>query len=135
MDNRRSKAFTFVEVLIALAVVSIALTGLLHMHLLSARTADTAQAMAQAVLLARAKMTEALCHESRQPGIHSGTTDINGSRFAWRTELTSVAAPQTRGLRRGALQQLNVNVTWRQGNGERRVQMTTYVADTTIHEP
>jgi len=134
MKTQRPKAFTFVEVIAALAVVAIALTGLLHMNLLSAKTADVAQATEQAVFLARSKMTEALCEESAQAAGRSGTTEINGSRFTWRTERTSVDVPQLRGLRRGALQQLNVNVTWQQGNGHKHVQMTTYVADTAIHE-
>jgi hypothetical protein len=86
------------------------------------------------VFLARAKMTEALCRETRQPAAESGTTEIDGSRFTWRTELTSVDLPQPRGLRRGVLRRLTASVTWRQGNGQRRVQMTTYVADTAIHE-
>jgi len=134
MKSRRPKAFTFVEVIVALAVVSIALAGLLHMHLLSVKTADTAQAMAQAVLLARAKMTEALCTGSQETGAKSGTVDVNGAHFAWRTERTSVDAPQLQSLRGTALQQLRVSVMWQEGTGQKSVQMATYVADTTIHE-
>jgi len=134
MKSRRPKAFTFVEVIVALAVVSIALAGLLHMHLLSVKTADTAQAMTQAVLLARAKMTEALCTAAPETGAKSGTADVDGAHFAWRTERTSVNALPLQSLRGTALQQLRVSVMWQEGTGQRSVQMATYVADTTIHE-
>ena len=134
MKTGRRTAFTFVEVIAALAVVSIALVGLLQMNLLSAKAAETAQTMSQAVLLARAKMTEALCAGWQETRPQSGTTDVDGSQYAWRTELKSVDAPQLQNLRRGALRQLRVSVTWQEGAAQKSVEMATYVADTTIHE-
>ncbi|MBN2133406.1 MAG: prepilin-type N-terminal cleavage/methylation domain-containing protein [Sedimentisphaerales bacterium] len=134
MKNERRKAFTFVEVIAALAVVSIALVGLLHMHLLSVKTANAAQSRTEAVLLARAKMTEALCWQSQEAPAESGTTDVNGSRYAWRTEITNVSVPQLQNLRGDALRQLRVSVTWQEGAGQKSVEMATYVADTAIHE-
>ena len=134
MKTGRRKAFTFVEVIAALAVVSIALVGLLQMHLLSVKTADTAQTMAQAVLLARDKMTEALCAGWQEIEAQSGTADVNGAHYAWKTELKSVDVPQLQNLGRDALRQLRVSVTWQQGTEHKSVQIATYVADTTIHE-
>jgi general secretion pathway protein I len=109
MRLNRTRGFTFVEVMVALAVVSIALLGLLQLHVLTLRTAASAQAKAQAVLLAQAKMAE--ISGGNQPGRvgQSGRAEVNGLTYAWRTEMTSAVAAKLhlRGLKR-----LRVAVTW-----------------------
>lgn len=128
----RQNAFTFIEVAAALAIASIALLGLLHLHLLSLRTADAAQTMAQAVLLADEKLAEALCSERPEIGTRTGTVETNGARLAWRTEVTyfdplRLHHPNT-------LRRVHVNVTWRAGARSEGVQMTTCIADRRVHE-
>jgi type II secretion system protein I len=133
MPGARCDAFTLIEVIAALAIVSIALLGLLHLHLVSIRMSDTAQTMAMAVLLAQEKISETLCGGPVPAGTKSGTAEANGSRLTWRTEVTNVDSLASYGLRSG-LQQLRVDVVWREGSGARSVQMTTYVADNRLHE-
>ena len=134
MRLRRSNAFTFIEVIAALAIVAIALLGLLHLHLLSVRMADTAQTTAQAVFVAKTKIADTLCSPQQRTGTKSGTVETNGYQFTWRTAVTSADAPplQKFGLR--SLRQLQVDVMWREGAGQKSIQMTTYVADTKINE-
>jgi len=122
-----------IEVIAALAIVSIALLGLLHLHLVGIRMSDTAQTMAMAVLLAQEKIAEASCSAPVPPGTKSGIAEVNGSRLTWRTEVTNVDSLQPYGLHSG-LQQLRVDVVWREDSGARSVHMTTYVADTRLHE-
>jgi len=130
----RCTAFTLIEVIAALAIVSIALLGLLHLHLVSIRMSDTAQTMAMAVLLAQEKIAETVCSGPVPVGTKSGTAEANGSRLTWRTEVTSVDSLGPYGLGRSGLQQLRVDIVWREGSGARSVQMTTYVADNRLHE-
>lgn len=130
----RHRAFTLIEVIAALAIVSIALLGLLHLHLVSIRMSDTAQTMAMAVLLAQEKIAETVCSGPASVGTRSGAAEANGSRLTWRTEVTSVDSLGPYGLGRSGLHQLRVDVVWREGSGARSVQMTTYVADNKLHE-
>ncbi len=126
-------AFTLIEVIAALAIVSIALLGLLHLHLVSIRMSDTAQTMSMAVLLAQEKIAETACGQPVPAGTQSGTAEANGSRLTWRTEVTNVDPLAPYGLG-SSLQQLRVDVVWHEGSGARSVQMTTYIADNRLHE-
>ena len=59
-ENLQTKAFTFIEVIVALTVVSISLLALLRLHLISIRMTETAEITSQAVFLADQKLAEKL---------------------------------------------------------------------------
>ncbi len=127
--SSQPRAFTLVEVVAALAIVSIALLGLLQLHLTSIRTVDTARTTALAVLVAQEKAAEAASGGWPRVGEKSGTAEMDGSQFNWRTQVTNLDLSASLGLGHSALRQLCVDVTWRDGAGPRTVQMTTYLAD------
>ncbi len=127
--SRTFRAFTIVEVIAALAIVSIALLGLLQLHLTSIRVTDTARTTALAVLVAQEKAAEAASGGWPALGAKSGTTEMDGSPFNWRTEVTNFDALASCGLGHSALRQLSVRVAWHDGLGARTVETTTYLAD------
>ena len=118
-----------IEVIAALAIVSIALLGLLQFHLMSIRITDTARTTALAVLVAQEKAAEAASGGWPAVGAKSGTTEMDGSQFNWRTEVTNFDTLASCGIGHNALRQLSVSVTWQDGPGSRTVQTTTYLAD------
>jgi general secretion pathway protein I len=124
-----AKGFTLIEVVAALAVVSIALLGLLELHLTSVKMADTARTTALAILVAQEEAAETGAGGWPAVGAKTGVTEMDGSQFNWRTEVTNADSLTSCGLARSALRQVSVNVTWRDGAGPRTVQMTTYLAD------
>lgn len=128
------KAFTFLEVLIALAIASIALLGLLRLHLLSLATADAAQAMNQAVFVAQTRIAEASAAGFPREGTTSGTIERNGQQFTWKTEVRDVARPGNGRLILDGLREVSTTVTWKQASDEKTITLTTYVADSRIHE-
>lgn len=130
----RWKAFTFLEVLIALAIASIALLGLLRLHLLSLATADAAQATTQAVFVAQAQIAEASAAGFPRQGTTLGTIERNGQQFVWRTEVRDVARPSGGHLTLNGLREVSTTVTWRQASDEKTLTLATYVADGRIHE-
>ena len=136
MNRRRIrwKAFTFLEVLIALAIASIALLGLLRLHLLSLATADAAQATTQAVFVAQAGIAEASAEGFPRQGTTSGTVERNGQLYTWKTEVRGIAGPGSSRLPQDGLREVSTTVTWTQASDEKTMTMTTYVADTRIHE-
>jgi general secretion pathway protein I len=136
MQVDKPKGFTLIEVVAALAIVSIALLGLLRLHLISMRAADKAQMLSQAVFVAQEKMTEVLAGGYPPVGTQSGVVDTDGPQLTWRTEVTDARPAQSgsSGLKLNRLRQLSVEVAWPQGAGQDHIQMTTYVADRAIHE-
>ena len=130
------RAFTLIEVMAALAIVSTALLALLRLHLVSVRTADKAQITTQAVFLAQEKMAEALSVGYPPIGTKTGTAEIDGCSFTWRTKVTEAGPPQQprSSLRLDHLRRLSVDVTWQTGPGGKRVELTTYAAESKIRE-
>ncbi len=133
-ERIRSKAFTFAEVLVALAIASIALVGLLRLHLFSMATADAAQAMTQAVFVAEAQIAEATAPGFPRTGTTSGALERNGQRFHWRTEVQDVARRGGQDLILSGLREVSTTVTWQHGSDRQTVKMTTLVAEGKIHE-
>jgi len=134
-DGRlRSRAFTLLEVLIALAIVSIALVGLLRLHLFSMATADAAQAMTQAVFVAEAQLAEATAPGFPRQGTTSGALERNRRQFNWKTEVRDATRPGGQNPVRSGLREVATTVTWKQGSDRRTVKMTTLVAEGKIHE-
>lgn len=130
----RSRAFTFIEVLVALAIASIALLGLLRLHLLSMATADAAQAMTQAVFVAQEQIAEASAGGFPKQGTATGSVERNGQQFTWRTEIKDIARSGHGDFTLNGLREVSAIVTWEQTSGEKTVKMTTLVADPRIHE-
>ncbi len=128
--NSRLRAFTFIEVMVALAVVSISLLVLLRLHLMSIRMAEKADMTYRAVFLAEEKLAEILGRGFPQEGASSGEVERNGIIFNWRTE---VAADSDEGLdlqqlhkeKIFGLRKISVDISCNQGH----VQLSTYVTD------
>jgi general secretion pathway protein I len=129
----KSVGFTFVEVLLALAISSIALLGLLRLHLLSTATAEAAQATTEAVFVAQAQIAEVLACGFPKQGTTSGVVERNGQAFTWTTEIRdagrSGVIPASKGLR-----EVSVTVAWEPAANGKSLTMTTLVADTRIDE-
>ena len=128
-DTPRTKAFTFVEVLVALAIVSISLLALLRLHLISIRMTEAAQIAAQATFLADEKIAEIMAAGHPKERADSGTVQKSGLTLNWQTEVTDLQLPQLDEAGITGLRKVFVDVSWEQGLGRKHLQMSTYVAD------
>ena len=128
-DRGRMRAFTFVEVVVALAIVSISLLALLRLHLISISMVDKAQITSQAVLLANEKIAETVAAGYPKEGTNSGTMEQNGLTLNWQTEVTDLRLPQLDEVHITGLRKILVDITWKQGVGRKQLQTSTYVAD------
>lgn len=128
-STKRVRAFTFVEVIVALAIASIALLSLLKLNLLSIRCVDKAQITTQAVLLANEKIAETLAAGYPDRGSKSGIVEKNGLTLNWRTEVVDMQLPELDEKQVTGLRKVVVDVNWRRGSTGRQVQMSTCVAD------
>lgn len=137
-DKRRTvpamwtKAFTFIEVIIALAIVSISMLALLRLHLISIRMFETAEVTSQAVFLADEKIAEILAAGYPKEESSSGTVERNGLTLNWQTQVIDVGLPQLDQADITGLRSVLVDVSFKQGTGSKHLQMSTYVAEKEI---
>jgi len=122
-------AFTFIEVIIALVIVSVSLLGLLELHMKSIRTIERADAACQAVLLANEKIEEILADGYPQNGGDGGTVERNAMTFYWRSDVGDVQLPQLNWTNLGGLRKIVVDVGWKQAAGRKTVKVSSYVAE------
>ncbi len=127
--DTRERAFTFIEVLVALVIVSISLLALIRLHIISISMTDTAEITSQAVFLANEKIAETLAAGFPEEGTNSGTVQKNALALHWQTEVTNVEPPQLGGMDFSGLRRILVDVNWKQGIRRKTLQMSTYVAD------
>ncbi|MGD2095456.1 MAG: prepilin-type N-terminal cleavage/methylation domain-containing protein [Phycisphaerales bacterium] len=125
----RIVGFTFMEVIVALTIVSIALVGLIRLHLISIRMVEAAELTSQAVLLAEEKIAETLSLGYPQKGTESGTVERNAMSMNWRTEVTDLQSNRLAETGIKGLRKISVDIGWEQGTAYKNLQMSTYVAD------
>jgi prepilin-type N-terminal cleavage/methylation domain-containing protein len=129
-----TRAFTFVEVIIALAIVSISMLALLKLHLISIGMTEAAEITSQAVFLANGKIEETLALGYPEVGTDTGTIEKNGLSLNWQTEVTDLQLPRLQGADIAGLRKVLVDVNWKKATGREHLQMSTYVADTKLNE-
>ena len=122
-------AFTFVEVIIALVVVSISLLGLIRLHLISISMAEVAEVTSQAVLLAEEKIAETLASGYPEEGIKSGKVEKNSQILHWRTEVADLQSSELAEAEIDGLRRIYVEIDFKRGTGSKSLHMSTCVAD------
>jgi prepilin-type N-terminal cleavage/methylation domain-containing protein len=129
MKKKSSKGFTFIEVIIALVVVSISLLGLIKLHLISIRMAGAAEVTSQAVLLAEEKIAETLALGYPEKGITSGRMENNNQVMDWQIKVEDLYSSELNKAEISRLRSVCVDVDFKQGADTKNLQMSTYVAD------
>jgi type II secretory pathway pseudopilin PulG len=127
-----TNAFSLGEVIVALAIVSISLLGLLRLQLLSIAASEKANALTEAMLLAQSKIAETGASGFPALGTSQGSVKANSLVLQWQTRVTqSALVPLDQGLSSN-LHKVTVNVSWMHGAGKKNVEMVTHVADRTL---
>lgn len=124
-----TKAFTFVEVVIALAILSISLLSLIRLHITNISMTDSAETTAQATFLAQEKIAEILAAGFPAKGSDRGAVENRSLLFNWRTEVEDIHLPQMDRENISGLRKISVDVSWKQGIRRKHLQMSTLIAD------
>jgi len=125
----KNQGFSFIEVLVALGIVSISILALLRLDILSIGLADVAETTTQAVMLANEKIEEIKARDDIRPQSTSGTSKRNNLTFHWHSRVENLTAlPISRADITG-LQKISVDVSWKEGLGKKHLKFSTYVAN------
>jgi len=116
----RSKGFTLLEVMIALAILSLVAVAFLRTQAGSVRLADESNQISLATLLAQEKLAEVESAGFPEPGKISGTGDETFPPLRWER---IVSATEFLPLRK-----VLVRILWREGEKDRTLEMVTYLA-------
>jgi len=114
------KGFTLLEVMVALAVLSLALVVLFSQQATSISRGNEARITIKAALLAQERMAGLLAEGSLRLGTEEGEVKDSIPPFKWRQQ---VEESSIEGMKR-----LTVVVLWKEGERERDVRFVTYVA-------
>jgi general secretion pathway protein I len=119
-NEMKEKGFTLLEVMVALAVLSIALVVLFSQQATSLSRGNEARIITKATLLAQERMAGLITESRLSMGTEEGEIKDSIPPFKWRQ---IVEEGSMEGMRR-----LAVVVLWKEGEREREVRFVTYVA-------
>ncbi|KPL25662.1 MAG: hypothetical protein AMJ75_00095 [Phycisphaerae bacterium SM1_79] len=126
----KMRAFTLVEMLIALSITVISLVPLLHLLVVSILMVDSAGCLSQATLIASSKLAEVIGEGYPEIGTDSGSIANEGSDvvFDWQVSVDDARAKELEDMGLSGLRRVNVVVTWNDGQGRKQVSLSTYVS-------
>lgn len=128
------RAFTLIEVLIALAILAIAAVALLQLQVASIKLSDRASRQTRAALLAQARLAEATAEGFPEiGGSAGGFAGEENAGFRWETMVEEARDPALEDAGVRGLRRLAVTVRWNDGESERQVELTTLLADRGRH--
>ena len=118
--RRASTGFTLLEVMIALAILSLVAVAFLRAQASSIHLVDEASQISVATLLAREKMAELESAGFPEPGKKSGPGGEAVPHLRWEQIVSST---EILNLRKAV-----IRVLWMEGTRERTLELTTYFA-------
>lgn len=121
--------FTFMEILVALCIVLIALVPLIHLHVTSIHMIDFGSHMARATLVANDRLAEILARDVPELGKSTGRVEeeTGGAAYRWTSVVTDAPVPALESVRLMGMRQVHVDVTWQDGERSAIVSLDTLV--------
>ena len=123
------RAFTLIEVLIALAITVIGLVPLLHLLAKSTLMTDSAWNLSQATLIGNEKLAEVISQDEIKIGMDKGSFENPCKEivFDWESKVTEAFIEEFEEANLTGLRKVTVNVMWYEGKNQKQIFLTTYV--------
>ncbi|MCX7013137.1 MAG: type II secretion system minor pseudopilin GspI [Candidatus Sumerlaeota bacterium] len=119
--RKRSRGFSLIEVLAALAIFSMSIVGLIEGLGMAMAQWHSAENKAKALMLAENVMEEINYNSQLTPGQDGAQYDPPDDRFTWASEIEETDTP--------GLYKITVSITWTAGGQDRDVTLTTLRAE------
>jgi len=120
----RYKGFTLIEIMVALAVLSISLVVLLGLRNRGISLSDRSRNIIEASILARQKVTEISAAGFADLGEKEGDFGEESPKYLWRQVVVQTPFE--------AVRELLVQISWKNSHREETVDVTTYLFDSGI---
>jgi prepilin-type N-terminal cleavage/methylation domain-containing protein len=129
LSLRKIRAFTLIEVLIALAITLIGLVPLLHLLTTSILMTDSAWNLSQATLIGNARLAEVISQNDLKIGTDKGSVESREKEivFDWQSEVTQADIEELQEIYPTDLRKVTVIVMWPEGQNKKKISLTTYV--------
>lgn len=126
---RTIRAFTLIEVLIALAVTLIGLVPLLHLLTTSILMTDSAWNLSRATLIGNTRLAEVITENDLETGTDKGSVDIREKEivFDWQSKVTEAFVEELQEKNSTDLRKVTVTVMWNEGHSQKQISLTRYV--------
>ena len=119
-NHRRKRAFTLIEVVIALLVLTIGIVGVLTVLPVALKASKRAANMIQAPFFAQEKLEE-LKRDGYDALANEAETACTNPKFSYKVEVGSEMSPP------GNLKQVTVTISWSEGNQDYDEEFTTLI--------
>ena len=129
LSLRTIRAFTLIEVLIALAITVIGLVPLLHLLTASILMTDSAWNLSQATLIGNARLAEVISQNDLKIGAEKGSVESREKEivFDWQSKVTETFIEELEEANPADLRKVTVTVMWHEGQSRKQISLTTYV--------
>ena len=137
------KGFTLLEVMVAVAILSLGLSVVIHSFSTSLQTLDTSLNLSKVALLAQKKLSEIELEDFFPEGLTSGEFEGDYSDFSWRAEIRPVQIEEdiwqmieetdesikilSELESNPVLYQVTITILWRARGRRRNMEFTTYL--------
>ena len=118
----RSRGFTFIEVLVTLALIALVMPAAMRGIGLSAQLGGLSRKEIEAISLARTQLTELVITRDWENGARTGNFGSDWPGYNWSADVTNWTEASNVSIR-----QLELTVTWQSGNVLRKRTLTTLV--------
>ena len=129
LSLRPIRAFTLIEVLIALAITLIGLVPLLHLLTTSILMTDSAWNLSQATLIGNARLAEVISQKDLKVGTDKGSVESREKEiiFDWHSKVAEADIEELQEINPTGLRKVTVTVMWPEGQNLKEISLTTYV--------
>jgi type II secretion system protein I len=133
-SKNKIRAFTLMEVLIALSITAIALIPLLQLLVKSITVMDSASCLSRASLIGNARLAETIGQGYPQIGTDSGVIreQVRDVTFKWKVTVADVRDKELSELNINDIRSINVTIMWDEGRRQKNISVSTFVSKNDI---
>ena len=133
VEERRSRGFTLLEVMLAICVILLGLVPLLNLLVRCIHVHQVAESLTQGTLMAESQLSELLAKSSLTEGHYQGRCEQEGeeTQYRWSAQVEplpeTVLGPIVESMPLTGLWHVTLILTWAEANKDKEVTLETVV--------